>query len=148
MDINLVSSRFNFYLPARGGPAVMGKDAIPRRHPIPWAAPAGPSKSKAIGPMRQIKQPSEMPITKVRKINTPKWLANGMQAVAIPSRRKEVCCILMRLMLGRSATLPKMSREIPEVAPIHITRTSPFASGKTSFECLTWRKRIFWWAGK
>ena len=47
-------------LPAAGGPIVIGTDISPSKNPKPWAAPAGPSKSKAMGPNRQTKHPSLM----------------------------------------------------------------------------------------
>ena len=115
----------------------MGNEAIPRRQPIPWAAPEGPRRSKAIGPSRQMKQPSDIPITRVRKMSTPKWDAKGMQAVATPRTTKAPCCMRIRLTCGISATFPKRSREKPDVAPMHMTRISPLESGNTSCVCFT-----------
>ena len=124
--------------PASGGPAVIGMEAIPSIHPMPWAAPCGPNKSKAMGPMRQIKHPSAMPIIKVIMMSGQKSLARGIQAVTMPSTRNAHCCIRIRFTEGKSATLPKMSRLTADVMPIHMTKVAALAWGMRSFVCFTW----------
>ena len=115
----------------------MGMDAMPNMQPNPWAAPAGPSRSKAIGPSKQMKHPSEIPIIRVSTTNIQKCLASGMQAVTMPSTTNAICCMRIRLICGKSAILPNMSRLTPDVAPIHMTRASLLTPGITRLVCFT-----------
>ena len=126
-----------FNLPATGGPTVIGIDMIPKRKPSPCVAPCGPRRSKAIGPSKHTKQPSLSPISRVIAIRPPKFLANGMHAVRAPSKANEHCCIRTRFIPGQSATLPKISRPTPDVAPMHMTRMPPFTPGRMSDTCFT-----------
>ena len=123
--------------PASGGPIVIGTDMRPKRQPRPCAAPVGPSSSTAIGPIRQMKQPSHTPISSTITTSVEKSRANGMQAVAMPMKKKAACCIWTRLTPGMSATLPHTRRLTPDVTPTHMTRISGLAAGITSRVCFT-----------
>ena len=124
-------------LPANGGPAVIGIAISPNKKPIPWAAPAGPNRSKAMGPRRQTKQPSQKPITMVITIKAGKDLAKGIQAVVTPNTMKAICCILIRLTPWKSDNFPNIRRPTPDEAPIDVTSRPPLASGRISLVCFT-----------
>lgn len=53
---------YSIHSPAMAGPNVRGMEHMARRHPMACEAPAGPTMSKAMGPRREMKQPSKRPI--------------------------------------------------------------------------------------
>ena len=124
-----------YSLPASGGPTVMGMEKMPKRNPSACDAPVSPTRSKAIGPSRQMNSPSHRPITRQITISEVKLSANGMHRVVTPSNRKAVCCMCTRFRHLTSASSPKRIRETPEVMLIHIGRRLPFEPGKMSLVC-------------
>lgn len=115
----------------------MGTEKMLKRKPKACEAPCSPTKSKAIGPKRQIKRPSQRPITRQMMIRDTKLSANGMQEVVTPSKIKAACCMCMRLMQLVSAINPKVILERPEVILMHIGSKLPLESGKISLVCFT-----------
>lgn len=52
-------------------------------------APTGPTMSKAMGPRREMKQPSKRPIPSTMKMKTAMWLAAVRSIVRVPMQKKE-----------------------------------------------------------
>lgn len=73
-----------------GGPTVMGTDIRPNRKPMAWDTSSGPTSSKAIGAMMQMKQPSKSPISRHTAISPPKILHRGIIMDMRPMTKKEV----------------------------------------------------------
>lgn len=73
-----------------GGPTVMGTDIRPNKKPMAWDMSLAPTSSKAIGAMRQMKQPSNSPISRSTAISPPKILQSGIIMDMTPMTKKEV----------------------------------------------------------
>ena len=130
-------------VPATGGPTVRGMAHNPRMNPMPCDAPAGPQISYAIGPNIVIKQPSNSPMIREKIImagyaKPPKCTATVKSIVHKPIDMKDICCKNILFTLGWSATFPKMIRPNPDVAAIHVTKTSPPFSGMIFFRVSTY----------
>lgn len=76
-------------LPAIGGPTVMGTDIRPSRKPMAWDTSLDPTSSKAMGAMMQMKQPSNIPISRQTAISPPKMLHRGIIMDMRPITQKE-----------------------------------------------------------
>ena len=120
------------YKPAIGGPIVNGILNIPSRKPIACEASAGPTISKAMGPSRHTKMPSQIPITKLITIIPPKDLENGIHTVETPRITKASCCIFIRLTHGKSATFPHIILPTPDVILRQRIGRLPSCPGKLS----------------
>ena len=70
-------------MPAMGGPAVIGSEKSPRRVPMAWPAPRGPQRSKAMGPIKVTKHPSNRPMMAQSSIKTSYWCPSAYRAVVI-----------------------------------------------------------------
>ena len=127
-------------IPASGGPTVMGREKMAKRKPSACEAPFSPTRSKAMGPSRQMKRPSQSPITRQMTIRISKWEAKGMQAVLIPNNINATCCMCTRLTQLTSAKIPNRMRETPDVTLMHIGSRFPSDPGNMSSVCLTWRE--------
>lgn len=77
-------------LPAMGGPTVMGTDMRPSRKPMAWDTSLGPTSSKAMGAMMQMKQPSNSPISRHTAMRPPKMLHSGIIMDMRPMTKKDV----------------------------------------------------------
>ena len=107
-----------------------------------------------MGPSMVIKHPSKRPIKSEIIIMVPhskpvNFGAAANNIVQAPMETNEICCNRIRFTFGRSATLPKISLPIPEVAAIQVTKIPPFGfslSGttalNTSFTCCTCKYEI------
>lgn len=75
-------------LPAIGGPIIMGKDMIPRTHPMACDALCGPTKLNATGPIMEKKAPSKTPMIRMVAQRAMKFRMSGNSAVETPITRK------------------------------------------------------------
>lgn len=108
-----------------------------------WEAFFGPQKSKAMGPTRATKQPSNKPKKRHRTMNQVNELASVNNMVTTPMEKKAICCRITLLTLGRSPILPKSNRPTPDDKPMQSTKTLPSASGRTSLTYETYRSSFF-----
>ena len=76
-----------------GGPDIIGMENIPNKKPSACEAPLSPTRSKAIGPRKQIKRPSQSPMMSVITMRPTNELEKGMQRVVAPITKKANCCI-------------------------------------------------------
>lgn len=72
------------------GPKVRGIEHKARRHPMACEAPLGPTMSKAMGPRREMKQPSKRPIPSTMTMKNAKWLAAVRTIVREPMQKNEI----------------------------------------------------------
>lgn len=110
--------------------------------PMACEAPLGPTRSNAMGPMRQTKIPSQMPMTRQITMRLAKLLAKGMHIVVMPRTANAICCMWMRFTDLISATFPNIIRATPDVILKHMTSRLPSARGKLSFVYCTSNKAV------
>lgn len=72
------------------GPKVRGIEHMARRHPMACEAPAWPTISKAMGPRREMKQPSKRPIPSTMTMKNAMWLAVVSSIVSVPIQKNEI----------------------------------------------------------
>ena len=124
--------------PASGGPIVMGTEKILNIHPRACDAPSSPTRSKAIGPKRQMNSPSHRPISRHITTKVVKVPANGMHKEVMPRKNNAACCRRTRLTQRTSASRPNTILATPDVMPMNMGSRFPLDAGKTSFVCWTW----------
>lgn len=76
-----------------GGPTVKGKENPPSIKPMACDASMGPTMSKAIGPSKQTKTPSQTPKIRQIAISPSKLAEYGMHAVTMPITTNAHCCM-------------------------------------------------------
>lgn len=79
----------NHYIPAMGGPTVMGIDMNPSRNPIAWETSGAPTNSKAVGAIMEMKPPSKRPMMRQTAMRAPKSLHRGIIMDIRPMKKKE-----------------------------------------------------------
>lgn len=75
--------------PAMAGPQVRGMEHMASKQPIACDAPEWPTRSNAMGPRREMKQPSKNPIPKEITIKKAIWLAAVSSIVSPPMQKNE-----------------------------------------------------------
>ena len=55
-----------------------------------WDAPTGPTMSKAMGPRREMKQPSNNPMINTMTMKNAMWLQAVSSMVKMPMQKKEI----------------------------------------------------------
>lgn len=86
----LYSHRPYLYLPAIGGPTVIGTDMSPSRNPMAWETSSAPTSSKAIGAIMQMKHPSNRPMKRHTAMRPPKTWQSGIIIDIRPIKKNEV----------------------------------------------------------
>ena len=120
----------------------MGREKMAKRKPRACEAPVSPTRSKAIGPSKQMKSPSQTPITRQMTMRTSKFGAKGMHAVLIARSVNAACCMRTRLTQLKSARIPNRMRASPDVMLMHIGSRLPLDPGNVSLVYLTWGKEV------
>lgn len=77
------------YLPATGGPTVIGIDMSPSRNPIAWETSWAPTNAKAMGAMMEMKHPSKRPMMRQTAIRAPKNLHRGIIMDIRPMKKND-----------------------------------------------------------
>ena len=83
----------SWMMPATGGPTVAGREKRVSSEPMAWQAPLGPHRSKAMGPMRVMKQPSQSPRRqqmerRTSNLKSPAWVAVVSSMVLTPRQNR------------------------------------------------------------
>lgn len=73
-----------------GGPTVKGIEHMPNRNPIACVAPSRPHISNAMGPKRDIKQPSNNPMAKEISSNIINEGVTGRSIVRAPMLKNDI----------------------------------------------------------
>lgn len=73
------------------GPQVKGIEQKASKHPMACDAPAVPTISKAMGPSREMKQPSNRPMNNAITMKKGMALAAVISIVRVPMQKKDIC---------------------------------------------------------